>query len=66
MSKKAAHDSAVTETVVIGRKSAETFSAIEGQFHTARTSRLLAQSDADNETGEQRRARIRAAFSGKN
>lgn len=47
---------------VIGRRSAEKFSAVEGQFHTQRTKRILADADAAGESGDALRARIRAEF----
>jgi hypothetical protein len=47
---------------VIGRRSAEKFSAVEGIVRSTRTSKLIEQSDASNETGDARRARIRAEF----
>lgn len=47
---------------VIGRRSAEKFSAVEGIVRSSRTARLIEQSDAKNEHGEARRARIRAEF----
>lgn len=48
--------------VVIGRRSAEKFSAVEGQFHTPRTRRIQADADAAGESGDALRARIRAEF----
>jgi len=50
---------------VIGRRSAEKFSAVEGQFHTQRTSRIQADSEAAGENGDALRARIRAEFARK-
>jgi hypothetical protein len=47
---------------VIGRRSAEKFSAVEGIVRSARTGKLIEQSDASNESGDARRARIRAEF----
>lgn len=54
-----------TGRFVIGRRSAEVFSAVEGQFHTERTLRIQAQSEAAGESGEALRARILAEFSKK-
>ena len=48
--------------LVIGRRSAEKFSAVEGIVRSTRTSKLIEQSDASNENGDARRARIRAEF----
>jgi hypothetical protein len=50
---------------VIGRRSAEKFSAVEGQFHTQRTLRIQADSEAAGESGDALRARIRAEFTRK-
>lgn len=47
---------------IIGRRSAEKFSAVEGQFHTQRTRQIQADSDNAGESGEALRARIRAEF----
>lgn len=47
---------------VIGRRSAERFSAVEGIVRNGRTGQLIEQSDAKGEHGEARRARIRAEF----
>jgi cell filamentation protein len=54
-----------TGAFVIGRASAEKFSAVEGQFRSARTSRLIAESDAKGESGDAKRARILREFSAK-
>jgi len=50
---------------VLGRKSAEKISAVEGLVRTERSERLLTMSDTHNETGEARRARIKAEFARK-
>jgi hypothetical protein len=50
---------------VLGRASAEKISAVEGIVRSSRTGRLLAISDARNEDGDARRARIRAEFAKK-
>jgi hypothetical protein len=54
-----------TGRFVLGRKTAEKISAVEGIVHSPRTSRLLATSDRLGEDGEARRARIRAEFAKK-
>ena len=56
---------ASTGQFVLGRKSAEKISAVEGIVRSARTGRLLAESDVRGEAGEARRARIRAEFARK-
>ena len=53
---------AKTGQFVLGRQTAEKISAVEGIVRSARTGRLIAESDARNETGDARRARIRAEF----
>lgn len=50
---------------VIGRRSGEAFSAIEGQVLNSRTGRIIRESEDREETPEQLRARIRAEFSRK-
>jgi hypothetical protein len=50
---------------IIGRRSAEKFSAVEGNVHTARTKRIQAESEAAGENGDALRARIRAEFARK-
>lgn len=47
---------------ILGRRTAEKISAVEGIVASPRTGKLLAASDAHNENGEARRARIRAEF----
>ena len=56
---------AATGQFVLGRPTAEKISAVEGIVRSARTNRLIAESDARNETGDARRARIKAEFSHK-
>ena len=51
-----------TGRFIIGRRSAEKFSAVEGIVRSSRTGQLIEQSDAKGERGEARRARIRAEF----
>ena len=50
---------------VIGRSSAEKFSAVEGQDYSPRTGKLVKESDKSGESGDERRKRIRAEFSSK-
>jgi hypothetical protein len=54
-----------TGQFVLGRKTAEKISAVEGISGSSRTTKLLAASDDRNESGDMRRARIRAGFSKK-
>jgi hypothetical protein len=54
-----------TGQFVLGRSTAEKISAVEGIVRSARTGRLISESDTRNENGEARRARIRAEFGGK-
>jgi hypothetical protein len=53
---------AKTGQFVLGRRAAEKISAVEGIVRSDRTGRLLASSDARNETGDARRDRIRTEF----
>ncbi|MEO8883347.1 MAG: hypothetical protein ABI377_08075 [Devosia sp.] len=50
---------------IVGRGTAEKFSAVEGQYRSARTDRLIVQSDTLKEGGESRRRRIREEFATK-
>lgn len=54
-----------TRPFILGRQSAEKISAVEGLVRTERSDRLLTLSDARSETGDVRRARIRAEFAKK-
>ncbi|MEO8757905.1 MAG: hypothetical protein ABI398_09180 [Devosia sp.] len=56
---------AQTGRFVIGRTSAERFSAVEGQDRSARTGQLIDDADRNGETGEAHRQRIRSAFKAK-
>ena len=51
-----------TGRFVLGREAAEKISAVEGIVRSARTGRVLDSADKHGETGEARRARIRAEF----
>lgn len=50
---------------VVGRATAEKFSAVEGIRRSERTGRILAASDALRETPEQLRQRVRLEFQAK-
>lgn len=50
---------------ILGRRTAEKISAVEGIVGSSRTAKVMAASDAGNESGDARRARIRAEFSKK-
>jgi hypothetical protein len=56
---------AITERFVIGRKAAEKISAVEGLTRSSRIRHLIELSDRHGESGDQRRARIRAEFAKK-
>ena len=56
---------AATGRFTLGRKAAEKISAVEGIVRSPRTGNLLATSDQLGETGDARRARIRAEFAQK-
>lgn len=47
---------------ILGRAAAEKISAVEGIVRSARTGRLISAADARRETGDARRARIKAEF----
>lgn len=51
-----------TGRFTIGRASGEKFSAVEGITRSARTRRLLAESDRLKETPSQLRERVRSEF----
>jgi len=51
---------AQTGQFVLGRKAAEKISAVEGIVRTPRTGQLIRAADEHGETGDARRARIRA------
>lgn len=47
---------------VLGRRSAEKISAVEGQHHTSRTGSMFKDADARGELGDALRSRIRSEF----
>ncbi|QDZ10872.1 hypothetical protein [Devosia ginsengisoli] len=51
-----------TSQFVLGRKAAEKISAVEGIVRSPRTGQLIHAADERGETGDARRARIRAEF----
>jgi len=55
----------LTGRFIIGRRTAEKISAVEGLHRTGRTQHLIELSDRNGDSGEQRRARIRAEFAKK-
>ncbi|KFL28969.1 hypothetical protein JP75_23490 [Devosia riboflavina] len=54
-----------TGQFVISRRAAIQFNAVEGIQVSVRARKLMTEADAHGESGEQRRARIRAEFSRK-